>query len=165
VPTSVGTTGIDALLTYISAYKDVEMDKTIQNLETDIWALRALLLAQDDGVDKQLEEMDKLYNYGFGGSDGWCVSLPKGLIERVDRIATGYFTDLPNKAIDVCQTTHHRVLVQFDILVVLSFKAFIGCKRLSLSTTFNPTRGILTNLPRTFVACPPCQYWTPAKLL
>jgi hypothetical protein len=39
--------------------------KDLVRLETDVWNLGTLLLAQDDGVDKKAEAEDMLYSYNF----------------------------------------------------------------------------------------------------
>ena len=70
VPIAIGTTPTDALVTYVSAHKDAEKPGQVKDLEGDIWAIRTLLLAQDDGADPQLEATDMLYNYGYQQSDG-----------------------------------------------------------------------------------------------
>lgn len=75
-PLAVGTTATDALLAYINAHRANDVGE-IKELEDDIWAIRTLLLAQDDGADAQLEAQDMLYDYGFERSDGggeWHVS-------------------------------------------------------------------------------------------
>lgn len=72
IPVAIGSTPTDALITYVGAHKDTETG-TIKELETDLWAIQTLLLAQDDGADAQLEAKDLLYNHGYERSDGGTV--------------------------------------------------------------------------------------------
>ncbi|MCJ1355361.1 MAG: hypothetical protein MMC33_005352 [Icmadophila ericetorum] len=70
VPVAIGTTPTDALVTYVAAHKDAEKPGLVKDLEGDLWAIRTLLLAQDDGADPQLKATDMLYNYGYQRTDG-----------------------------------------------------------------------------------------------
>jgi hypothetical protein len=67
---SVGTTPIDALITYCSSRKDKESDDLIKRLEEDILLIDALLHARDDGVEGQREAKDIAYNWNFTRSQG-----------------------------------------------------------------------------------------------
>ncbi|KAF7559946.1 hypothetical protein G7046_g4214 [Stylonectria norvegica] len=67
---SVGTTPMDALLTYCSSRKDHEDDAVIKQLEEDILAIDSLLHARDDGVEGQREAKDTVYNWNFNRSQG-----------------------------------------------------------------------------------------------
>ena len=68
---SVGTTPIDALITYCTARKDKSNDrKAIQKLEEDILLIDSLLHARDDGVEGQREAKDTVYNWNFTRSAG-----------------------------------------------------------------------------------------------
>ena len=76
-PIAVGTTPTDALLAYIHAH--VDSDKgTLKELETDITTLQTLLIAQDDGVDPNLQAADQLENLAFERFDGGTVWHLKG---------------------------------------------------------------------------------------
>ncbi|TWU71092.1 hypothetical protein ED733_002782 [Metarhizium rileyi] len=77
---SVGTTPLDALMTYCSAREGVE-EGVMARLEEDLLAIESLLHARDDGVDGQREAKDAVYNWNFsrfkggthfflGGQDG-----------------------------------------------------------------------------------------------
>lgn len=68
---SVGTTPMDALLSYCSARKDhPDGPGDIPKLEEDILALESLLHARDDGVEDQREAKDSIYNWSFTRSPG-----------------------------------------------------------------------------------------------
>jgi hypothetical protein len=69
IPLAVGATAMDALVTYVSAHKDCGTGGMVQ-LEKDLWNIRTLLLAQEDGADSRLEAKDILFNLGFERSDG-----------------------------------------------------------------------------------------------
>jgi hypothetical protein len=62
---SVGTTPLDALITYCTARKDKEKDNVIEKLEEEILAIDSLLHARDDGVEGQREAKDMVYNWNF----------------------------------------------------------------------------------------------------
>ncbi|KND88085.1 hypothetical protein TOPH_07324 [Tolypocladium ophioglossoides CBS 100239] len=64
---SVGTTPMDALISYCHARKG---QGDIGNLEEDILALESLLHARDDGVEAQREAKDTVYNWSFNRSPG-----------------------------------------------------------------------------------------------
>ena len=68
-PISVGTTPTDALIAYVAAHQDTDTGD-LKKLENDIWALRQLLVAQNDSADALLEAHDQLSDYGFERSDG-----------------------------------------------------------------------------------------------
>ncbi|KAK4167523.1 hypothetical protein QBC43DRAFT_367572 [Cladorrhinum sp. PSN259] len=67
---SVGTTPMDALLTYITARKAVHDDGLISRLEEDILLIDTLLHSRDDGVEGQREAKDTVYNWNFSRSKG-----------------------------------------------------------------------------------------------
>ncbi|KAH6844550.1 hypothetical protein B0I37DRAFT_446574 [Chaetomium sp. MPI-CAGE-AT-0009] len=68
---AVGTSPIDALITYIKARQPHETDSdTIAKLEEDILAIDSLLHARDDGVEGQREAKDTVYNWNFSRSKG-----------------------------------------------------------------------------------------------
>ncbi|KAH6649284.1 hypothetical protein F5144DRAFT_634378 [Chaetomium tenue] len=68
---AVGTSPIDALITYIKARQDHETDSdVIAKLEEDILAIDSLLHARDDGVEGQREAKDTVYNWNFSRSKG-----------------------------------------------------------------------------------------------
>lgn len=53
----------------------------LQRVEEDIWNLGALLLAQDDGVDKKEEAQDMVYSYNFEripGGKKWHLAGQEG---------------------------------------------------------------------------------------
>lgn len=66
---SVGTTPMDALLTYCSARQGSEEGR-VAKLEEDILAIDSLLHARDDGVEGQREAKDTVYNWNFSRSKG-----------------------------------------------------------------------------------------------
>ncbi|KAI2465289.1 hypothetical protein F4781DRAFT_35877 [Annulohypoxylon bovei var. microspora] len=65
---SLGTTPMDALITYCTARKGYEEDEVIEKLEEDILAIDSLLHARDDGVEGQREAKDMIYNWNFSRS-------------------------------------------------------------------------------------------------
>lgn len=68
---SVGTTPMDALISYCHSRKDhPEVPGNIAKLEEDILALESLLHARDDGVEAQREAKDTVYNWSFTRSPG-----------------------------------------------------------------------------------------------
>ena len=68
---SVGTTPIDALITYCTARKSaVPNDPLVHELEEDILAIESLLHTRDDGVEGQREAKDTIYNWNFERSPG-----------------------------------------------------------------------------------------------
>ncbi|KAI1457412.1 hypothetical protein F4805DRAFT_177981 [Annulohypoxylon moriforme] len=68
---SLGTTPMDALLTYCHSRKDhPEGSGDIAKLEADILLLEKLLHSSDDGVDAQREAADSVYNWSFNRSPG-----------------------------------------------------------------------------------------------
>lgn len=68
--TAVGTSPMDALITYLTARKGAEKDKVIKKLEEDIIAINSLLHARDDGVESQREAEDMAYNWNFSRAQG-----------------------------------------------------------------------------------------------
>lgn len=68
--TAVGTSPMDALVTYMTARKGHEKDEDIEKLEEDIIAIDSLLHARDDGVEGQREAKDMVYNWNFSRSQG-----------------------------------------------------------------------------------------------
>ncbi|KAI1426136.1 hypothetical protein F5Y12DRAFT_310104 [Xylaria sp. FL1777] len=64
---SVGTTPMDALISYCHARKG---QGDIDKIEEDILALESLLHARDDGVEGQREAKDTVYNWAFNRSPG-----------------------------------------------------------------------------------------------
>ncbi|KAK3395148.1 hypothetical protein B0H63DRAFT_427207 [Podospora didyma] len=67
---SVGTTPMDALITYITARKAVGNEGLVSQLEEDILLIDSLLHARDDGVEGQREAKDTVYNWNFSRSQG-----------------------------------------------------------------------------------------------
>ncbi|XXG96346.1 hypothetical protein Hte_002628 [Hypoxylon texense] len=67
---SVGTTPMDALITYCTARQGHEDDGLVARLEEDILAIDSLLHARDDGVEGQREAKDTVYNWNFSRSKG-----------------------------------------------------------------------------------------------
>ena len=83
IPTvSVGTTPLDALITYCTTRRDRrkhedeihhtarEEDHKVAKLEESILAIQSLLHARDDGVEGQREAKDTVYNWNFTRSPG-----------------------------------------------------------------------------------------------
>jgi hypothetical protein len=66
---SVGTTPMDALITYIKARTGHE-EGLIAKLEEDILLIDTLLHARDDGVEGQREAKDTVYNWNFSRFKG-----------------------------------------------------------------------------------------------
>lgn len=66
---SIGTTPMDALLTYCKAREGHE-EGLIAKLEEDILAIDSLLHARDDGVEGQREAKDTVYNWNFSRAKG-----------------------------------------------------------------------------------------------
>ncbi|KAI1171806.1 hypothetical protein F4777DRAFT_582528 [Nemania sp. FL0916] len=64
---SVGTTPMDALISYCHARKG---QGNIDKIEEDILSLESLLHARDDGVEAQREAKDTVYNWAFNRSPG-----------------------------------------------------------------------------------------------
>lgn len=68
---SVGTTPIDALISYCTARKDKPgTPADIAKLEEDILAIESLLYARDDGVEAQREAKDTIYTWAFSRTPG-----------------------------------------------------------------------------------------------
>lgn len=68
---SLGTTPIDALITYCESRKGTSPDGvTVQQMEEDILAIEALLHASDDGVEGQREAKDTIYNWAYSRAPG-----------------------------------------------------------------------------------------------
>lgn len=71
LPIAVGTTPMDALLTYVNSHKSFD-PTDIKEIETTISTLQRLLHARDDGVDAQREVADMVVNWNHmqfqGGS-------------------------------------------------------------------------------------------------
>ncbi|KAL2262121.1 hypothetical protein VTK26DRAFT_2419 [Humicola hyalothermophila] len=63
MPVAVGTTPMDALLAYLGAHQETE-------LERDLFALAPLLRAQNDGVQAQRVATDELQSWGFSRQSG-----------------------------------------------------------------------------------------------
>lgn len=83
LPISVGTSPIDALITYAEAHKDLEPDavdlveeslqpqkNVIKQLDEALIALETYLMARDDGVESQTQAADMLYNWNYLRLDG-----------------------------------------------------------------------------------------------
>ncbi|KLU85795.1 hypothetical protein MAPG_04815 [Magnaporthiopsis poae ATCC 64411] len=68
---SVGTTPMDALVSYCSARKGTGGDSDeVQKMEEDILAIYSLLHARDDGVEAQREAKDSIYNWAYSRDQG-----------------------------------------------------------------------------------------------
>ncbi|KAI3333392.1 hypothetical protein F4824DRAFT_250087 [Ustulina deusta] len=67
---SVGTTPMDALISYCHARTSQNEDEDVRKLEEDILALETLLYARDDGVEAQREAKNTVYNWSFNRSPG-----------------------------------------------------------------------------------------------
>ena len=67
---SVGTSPLDALITYCTAREGHEDDGLVARLEEDILTIQSLLYARDDGVEGQREAKDTVYNWNFSRSKG-----------------------------------------------------------------------------------------------
>ncbi|KPI35825.1 uncharacterized protein AB675_11080 [Cyphellophora attinorum] len=77
---AVGTTPLDAMLAYVAAHVCDTKDP-LYSIEQDIVAIQALLIAQDDGVEAQLEAQDLVYNYNYARDEGgvhWHISGDDG---------------------------------------------------------------------------------------
>jgi hypothetical protein len=73
MPISFGTTELDALLAYVRAHENDDQDLTAREVARNIVALQALLFAEDDGVDGQLEAEDEVHNHNFSRMSGGGV--------------------------------------------------------------------------------------------
>ncbi|KAK6347972.1 hypothetical protein TWF718_005792 [Orbilia javanica] len=67
---SVGTTPMDALMTYCSSRVGEEPNDAVEKLEEDLLAIESLLHARDDGVEGQREAKDIVYNWNFARAAG-----------------------------------------------------------------------------------------------
>ncbi|KAH6972724.1 hypothetical protein BKA56DRAFT_592746 [Ilyonectria sp. MPI-CAGE-AT-0026] len=79
-PVAVGTTAVDALITLIRAHVDDDTG-ALQRLEKDLIAIQTLILAQDDGVDANLQAADLLEDYSYKKYDGgsqWHLGTADG---------------------------------------------------------------------------------------
>ena len=73
VPVSVGTTPMDALLTYIKSHSSPSSANDandIKEVEKILMLLQNLLHARDDGVGAQVEAEDMVYNWNYAISNG-----------------------------------------------------------------------------------------------
>ncbi|KAF3923151.1 hypothetical protein ABW20_dc0108265 [Dactylellina cionopaga] len=69
LPISIGATPMDALLAYVRAHMQTDVD-TVQELETSLYSLHTLLRSQDDSVESQREAKDLLVNTNFSLNEG-----------------------------------------------------------------------------------------------
>ena len=79
LPLAVGTTPMDALLTYVNSHKSFDPDD-IKEIEATISTLQRLLHARDDGVDAQREVADMVMNWNhmqFQGGSRFFLSGDK----------------------------------------------------------------------------------------
>ncbi|KAH6632441.1 hypothetical protein F5144DRAFT_650483 [Chaetomium tenue] len=68
---SVGTTPMDALISYCTGRKGKSKDsETVTRLEEDILAIYSMLHSRDDGVEGQREAKDTIYNWNFHRAPG-----------------------------------------------------------------------------------------------
>ncbi|KAI1395302.1 hypothetical protein F4819DRAFT_478817 [Hypoxylon fuscum] len=67
---SIGTTPMDALISYCHARTSQNEDENVTKLEEDILALESLLHARDDGVEAQREAKNTVNNWSFNRSPG-----------------------------------------------------------------------------------------------
>ncbi|KAF8457872.1 hypothetical protein BDZ91DRAFT_701295 [Kalaharituber pfeilii] len=72
MPVSVGTTPMDALLTYVRSHAgpNSEGNDDIKEVEQDLMRIQKLLHARDDGVDAQNEADDIVYNWNYASTAG-----------------------------------------------------------------------------------------------
>lgn len=84
---AVGTTPLDAVLSYVGTHVNDKIDPNdpkavfLKEIEKDLVAIQALLISQDDGVDSQLEAQDLMYNYNYDRAEGgslWHISGDDG---------------------------------------------------------------------------------------
>ncbi|KAK3338679.1 hypothetical protein B0T25DRAFT_599356 [Lasiosphaeria hispida] len=68
-PVSIGTSAADALLTLVKAHVDDDTG-ALKELETGLLAIQTLILAQDHGVDANMQATDLLESYSFRNLDG-----------------------------------------------------------------------------------------------
>ncbi|KAH0538453.1 hypothetical protein FGG08_004951 [Glutinoglossum americanum] len=76
MPVAVGTTSMDSLLAYIEAHRQGGSE-----LEEDLYKLRVLLRAQDDGVEAQRAAADEVQNWNFSRASGgtyWHIPADPG---------------------------------------------------------------------------------------
>lgn len=69
LPLGVGTTPMDALITYAKAHQEFSSG-TEKDLESLLIQLEKHLLSRDDGVEAQQQALDLLYNWNFIRSEG-----------------------------------------------------------------------------------------------
>ncbi|KAI9648824.1 hypothetical protein NHQ30_003465 [Ciborinia camelliae] len=68
---SVGTTPMNALISYCQARKGTGADpEVVEKLQEDILAIESLLYARDDGVEQQRQAKDSVYNWNFTRAQG-----------------------------------------------------------------------------------------------
>lgn len=101
---SVGTTPIDALITYCTAREGLE-EGLVARLEEDILAIDSLLHARDDGVEGQREAKDTVYNWNYSRSRGGAHFFFGGEDEK------GKPTKPTNQAIDALKEINQIQLV------------------------------------------------------
>ncbi|KAF8469771.1 hypothetical protein BDZ91DRAFT_808971 [Kalaharituber pfeilii] len=75
MPVSVGTTPMDALLTYVRSHVNPDEtaskeDDDLKEVEQDLLRIQKLLHARDDGVDAQNEADDIVYNWNYASTAG-----------------------------------------------------------------------------------------------
>lgn len=91
LPVSVGTTPMDALLSYAHAHKDMDPAE-FARVEELILKLETHLLARDDGVETQQQALDLLCNWNYVRADGgqaWNIAgQPKGEEESGEKMLT-----------------------------------------------------------------------------
>ncbi|KAH8907763.1 hypothetical protein BR93DRAFT_977637 [Coniochaeta sp. PMI_546] len=68
-PIAVGTSAADALMTLVKAHVDDDTG-ALKRLETDLIAIQTQILAQDEGVDANMQAGDLLESYSFQHWDG-----------------------------------------------------------------------------------------------
>lgn len=72
MPVSIGTTPMDALLTYVKSHASPNSQSAddIKEVEQDLLRIQKLLHARDDGVDAQDEADDIVYNWNYANTAG-----------------------------------------------------------------------------------------------
>jgi hypothetical protein len=89
-PIGVGTSPLETLLAYVQAHVDTDTGD-IKQLEEDILAIQTLLIAQDEGVDSQMEAKDLLISHAYdrvGGGLCWHLTGVKdGTVPNAEDVA------------------------------------------------------------------------------
>ena len=79
-PISVGTSAADSLIALVKAYVGTATGD-LKRLEQDLIAIQSLIIAQENGVDANMQALDLMESYSFSNADGgsnWYIGSPDG---------------------------------------------------------------------------------------